>query len=420
MGDQLSKFSYIDLFAGAGGLSEGFIDNGFTPLAHVEADAAAAFTLKTRTAYHFLTKNGQKHSYREYLNGKISRQQLYDIVPAQELQRVINDEIGRDNRDLFDRVDKLVGGNEIDLIIGGPPCQAYSVVGRAPLKHRTDDERTKLYVQYGRFLKRYQPKAFLFENVPGIISAGGGAYFRNLKKYYKRLGYEVEARLFNARSFNVVQSRVRVIIIGWKKELGWSYPSIPTSDPVHFRDDIFTDLPSISPGENRQVALYDGAPTEYLTDTGIRNGEDFVTQHIARPHNRRDLAIYKLAIEQWSKGYRLRNNEIPDEIRTQKNVSSFLDRFKVVADVPHTLIAHIAKDGHHFIHPDQTQLRSISVREAARIQSFPDSYFFEGSKETGNRSAAFRQIGNAVPPLMSRAIAATMKAMIQDADRTRV
>ena len=104
-------------------------------------------------------------------------------------------------------------------------------------------------------------------------------------------------------------------------------------------------------------------------------------------------------------GERLKNNRIPVEIRTQKNITDFLDRFKVVDKVPHTMIAHIAKDGHHFIHPDIRQLRSISVREAARIQSFPDDYYFESTKESQPRTAAFKQIGNAVPPLLAYQIA---------------
>ncbi len=127
---------------------------------------------------------------------------------------------------------------------------------------------------------------------------------------------------------------------------------------------------------------------------------------LPRPHNNRDLAIYKMAIKLLNKqGKRLKNFDIPEEERTQKNVEDFTDRFKVVDVKPHTMIAHIAKDGHHFIHPDIKQLRSISVREAARIQSFPDDFYFEGCKEYIYRTAAFRQIGNAVPPVMANEIA---------------
>ena len=146
-----------------------------------------------------------------------------------------------------------------------------------------------------------------------------------------------------------------------------------------------------------------------MEDSGIRNCVDFVSQHVTRPHNDRDLSIYKLAIKKMKKGYRIKNDQIPEKMRTQNNTTDFLDRFKVVGTLPHTMIAHIAKDGHHFIHPDEGQCRSISVREAARIQSFPDDYYFEGVREGVFRSPAFRQIGNAVPPLMAKEIAIKLK-----------
>ncbi|WP_286829062.1 MULTISPECIES: DNA cytosine methyltransferase [Kordiimonas] len=410
----MSKIKYIDLFAGAGGLSEGFVRNGFQPLAHVEADPAAVFTLKTRVAFHYLARENNLKLYHDYLKGTISRKQLYNAIPADELDTVIAARIGEKNTKIFEKLDELVGEDSVDLIIGGPPCQAYSVVGRAPLKHKTNDERTKLYVHYGRFLNRYRPKAFVFENVPGLLSSAGGQYYRNLKKYYKRLGYEVQERLLNARDFNVVQHRERVIIIGWRKELNWSYPEFLRQEKLHFRDDIFGDLPAIGTGETNRIQYYSREPGEYVSNTNMRNCVEFVSQHITRPHNERDLAIYKLAITRLEEGIRLKNDKIPEELRTQKNVESFLDRFKVVGETPHTVIAHIAKDGHHFIHPDPQQLRSISVREAARIQSFPDDYYFEGSTEYGFRTPAFRQIGNAVPPLMACAIAEKIKEMMSN------
>lgn len=410
----MPDITYIDLFAGAGGLSEGFIRSGFKPLAHVEADKAAAFTLKTRLVYHYLSDKKKKHIYEKYLKGAVSREELYAEAPKELLDTVINEKIGDANQKIFTYIDRLIDGRTVDIIIGGPPCQAYSVVGRAPLKHRIDDERTKLYIHYGRFLTKYKPKAFLFENVPGILTAGNGEYFKNLQTYYKRIGYDVEARILNAQDYNVIQSRTRVIIMGWQKNLGWAYPEPEKTVLRYSRDDIFSDLPAISPGEHRRVQDYTAPPGKYLRKTALRNGHDFVSQHVSRPHNERDLQIYRLAIEYIADGERLKNNQIPQEMRTQQNTASFLDRFKVVDKLPHTVIAHISKDGHHFIHPDIKQLRSISVREAARIQSFPDDFFFEGVKENAFRSAAFRQIGNAVPPLMAECIASKIKAMIEN------
>jgi len=407
-----AELRFIDLFAGAGGLSEGFIKAGFKPVAHVEYDVAACNTLKTRMAYHYLSEKGNESVYFSYLKGEIGRDVLYSSVPDNVLNSVINAKIGDENNRIFSSIDKLLNGQTVDIIIGGPPCQAYSVVGRAPLKHKENDERTTLYVQYGQFLKKYKPKVFVFENVPGILSAAGGQYFKSLQDLYKGMGYEVKAETHNSHEFGVAQKRERVIIIGWKKELNFKYPDLEKEGKKYFRDDIFSDLPKIKPGESKRVNKYSRETNNYLSDYKIRNGVDFVTQHVTRPHNEKDLNIYKMAIKKLESGERLKNDQIPDEMRTQKNLTDFLDRFKVVDRLPHTMIAHIAKDGHHFIHPDIKQLRSISVREAARIQSFPDDYFFEGIKENQYRSAAFRQIGNAVPPLMAEKIAGRIREML--------
>ncbi|GET34572.1 restriction endonuclease subunit M [Prolixibacter bellariivorans] len=409
--------NFIDLFAGAGGLSEGFIRAGFEPIAHVEMDEAACNTLLTRTVYHHVKNEPDFAKYISYIKGEdLTRDGLYNLLPEEKRHSVINLPIGDDTNDqIFKQIDQLKGNQNVDLIIGGPPCQAYSVIGRGgALRKKKNDERKTLYIHYGRYLKRYQPKVFVFENVPGILVADGGQYFRNLKKYYRQLGYIVEAEILNAKDFGVVQNRRRVIIIGWRKELQLEYPKFNTHPNRYTRNDIFNDLPHIKPGENKRYHSYALPTNEYLSSSEIRNGINFVTQHIARPHNRKDLNIYRLAIEQLEDGIRLKNNKIPDNMRTQANVKDFVDRFKVVADEPHTMIAHIAKDGHHFIHPDKNQLRSISVREAARIQSFPDDYFFEGVKEDQYRTAAFRQIGNAVPPLMAVQIAHKLRNLLQN------
>lgn len=400
--------NFIDLFAGAGGLSEGFVKAGFEPIAHVEMDRAACFTLKTRAVYHELARTGRLDEYESYLRGEITRDDLYSKVENCILDSVIHTAIGGPaNRGLFRKIDNLLEGREVDLIIGGPPCQAYSVIGRAALgKKVKKDKRNFLYKEYAKFLSRYRPKLFVFENVPGLKSAGNGKIYDDIKKLYKRIGYTLDDRLLNSWDFGVVQERKRLIIIGWRDDLDFSYPNFEAIKNNFTSRDLFADLPDIQPGETRRFTEYNKVnPSEYLLNTEIRNGLDFVTLHVTRPHNEKDRAIYKMAIEHAENGVRLMNNMIPKKMRTQKNVKDFLDRFKVVGPRPHTMIAHIAKDGHHFIHPDKSSLRSISVREAARIQSFPDNYFFEGVKENQNRSAAFRQIGNAVPPLMAKKIA---------------
>ena len=149
----------------------------------------------------------------------------------------------------------------------------------------------------------------------------------------------------------------------------------------------------------------------YLLTSGIRNeDENFVTQNITRPLNPNDAKIYAYAILKWNEEHtRIKNNTLPEEIRTQNNETSFLDRFKVVdgKGYSHTVIAHLSKDGHYYINPNKKYNRSISVREAARIQSFPDNFYFEG-----HRSAKFKQIGNAVPPLMAKKIATSILYLV--------
>lgn len=405
---------FIDLFAGAGGFAEGFKRAGFEPVAHVEIDPAACFTLKTRLSYHYLKENNKLDIYIKYLKGEISRDQLYLTVPSYILESVVNLSISNENNSkIFRIIEKLNGKKDIDIIVGGPPCQAYSVAGRSADKNRKRyDHRNYLYKQYARFLVEFRPMLFVFENVPGLHTANDGTYYRNLKKYFKRIGYQVEDKIIDAADFGVIQKRKRVIIIGWQKDVMFSYPDFEKLDNQWTVNSLLLDLPFLRNGEVRNRAQYRAGTNDYLEKFQIRNGVDFVTQNITRPHNKRDLEIYKMAIELWEKeSKRLKNSEIPEDIRTQKNITSFLDRFKVVApdNLSHTLIAHIAKDGHYYIHPDKEQLRSISIREAARIQSFPDDYFFEGS-----RTSAFRQIGNAVPPLMAESIAQKIKALIEN------
>jgi DNA (cytosine-5)-methyltransferase 1 len=403
----MDELNFIDLFAGASGMSEGFIKAGLNPISHIEMDKYACDSIKTRAAYHFLTKNGKEEFYIDYLKGEISREELYNQVPKKVLDSVLNIEITDDSiKSIFSKIDKTLNDRKVDLIIGGPPCQAYSLLGRHH-ENIENDPRNKLYIQYGRFLKKYEPKAFVFENVPGLLSANKGQHFKNLKAYFRKIGYEVYHDTLNAADYGVLQARKRIIIVGWKKNNDYGFPEIKKIAEEFTVNDIFKDLPKLKPGDALKVAEYKVPKNDYLQKFELRNGVDFVTQHISRPHNERDLKIYKTAIKKWNKNEeRLKYPDLPKELKTHKNETSFTDRYKVVNGngVSHTVVAHIAKDGHYYIHPDIKQCRSISVREAARLQSFPDDFFFEGS-----RSAAFKQIGNAVPPLMANAIAKSMK-----------
>lgn len=411
---------YIDLFAGAGGFSEGFKRAGFEPIAHVEADLAACFTLKTRLAYYYLTENDKIDIYIQYLNGTINREQLYSHIPSRILQQVINLSISnKNNPKIFKLVDNLKRDNKVDVIVGGPPCQAYSLVGRARDKNgMKGDHRNYLYIQYGRFLKKYSPRVFVFENVLGLLSAEEGKYFKNIQRYFKRLGYIVEPVIVNAREFGVLQNRRRVIIIGYQKDIHVPANAFTNGSSCNYKvQSIFHDLPAINAGGGRDKFLhYATGINDYLCSAKIRNGIDILTQHISRPHSEQDKEIYKITIDRWEKyRERLDYNDLPERLQSHRNRKSFLDRFKIVADDlqwSQTVVAHIAKDGHYYIHPDIKQNRSISIREAARLQSFPDNFYFEGVKEGHNRTSAFRQIGNAVPPLMVEKIAEVIKKIL--------
>ncbi len=412
--------NYIDLFAGAGGLSEGFIRSGYHPVAHVEMDTAACYTLKTRVAYHYLKRHDRYDEYINYLKGNITRSELYALIPTEELSSVINLPIGGENNEKIHRlIQNQPGADNVDLIIGGPPCQAYSLVGRARSSNgMSGDPRNYLYVQYARYLEKYTPKMFVFENVLGLQSANGGVYLQNMEKLFLKKGYKIKLFALDAVKFGVLQNRKRIIILGWQEGVISVIPELDKIDHTSkFKiNSILNDLPFLTSGDGiDKYQTYTQRPSKYLVDNHLRNGINVLTQHVSRPHTTQDKEIYRIAVNKWNSGHhRLDYNDLPERLKTHKNRHSFFDRFKVVASdlgYSHTVVAHIAKDGHYYIHPDINQNRSISIREAARLQSFPDDYYFEGVKENANRTAAFKQIGNAVPPLMATAIAKAIKKL---------
>ena len=413
------QLTYMELFAGAGGLAEGFLRAGFIPVTHIEMDKYASLTTKTRLTYHYLKKENKLSVYRTYLKGQISRNELYSYLPENYTFMVIDEEVKKENLAiLFEKIEEnlmRLGLKKIKVIAGGPPCQAYSLVGRARDPYNMEnDSRNYLYKLYAEFLKNFEPEVFVFENVPGLLSAGKGRLWEDVKKHFESTGYAVDYKILNAYDSGVLQNRKRVIVIGWRKELDFHYPEFKKDKNVKkYRvEDVLVDLPPLLSGEKIIYGNYTSKPTPYLKKYKLRSKEDFLTLHITRKINDRDRKIYHLAIEMWKKHKkRLMYTDIPEKYRTHRNQKSFLDRFKVVAiNLPysHTVVAHLAKDGHYYIHPDIKQLRSISVREAARLQSFPDNYYFEGPI-----TAKFRQIGNAVPPLVAEKIARKIREMIK-------
>ena len=308
------KYTVIDLFAGAGGLSEGFVQAGFVPIAHVEMDKDACNTLKTRSCYHYLRNNGQLDVYCAYLKGDITRDDLYDKVPQNVVDTVINVTISDDTiNGTFKKIRQLADGRNVDLIIGGPPCQAYSLLGRHR-KTMEDDPRTLLYLQYGKFLKEFKPIGFVFENVPGLLSAKKGEHFQNLQDYFDELGYKVHYKMLDASDYGVLQVRHRIIIVGWKKEKDLGYPAIEQKKALAVINDLLNDLPKLKAGEVKKVAEYRAPSNPYLQESGIRSEEDkFVTLNISRPVNDNDAKIYACSIKLWNKKHiRIKYTDLPN------------------------------------------------------------------------------------------------------------
>lgn len=393
----------IDLFAGAGGLSEGFRRNNFDIVAHVEMDKDASLTLKTREAFYYCKNHNKMSLYYKYLRKEITRDEFYSKIPKEILDKVINKEISKETIiSIFNKIDHLIENEPILGIIGGPPCQAYSVAGRSRKKDKMkDDPRNYLYLYYLEFLKKYQPLFFVFENVQGIFSAHDGKIFEDIQNKMDELNYDVNFKLLDSNDFGVVQHRKRVIIIGYRKELNLQYPNFDIYPHKYTIEDLFQDLPSLQAGETNNN--YTSKTNKCLKELKIRGATwNTLTYNLSRPLNNNDREIYKIYIKNKSLKYK----DLPPKLIKHNNKDSFNDRFKVVENNKpcHTVVAHISKDGHHYIHPDISQCRSLTVREAARIQSFPDDYYFESS-----RTSAFKQIGNAVPVFMAEQIAKKIK-----------
>lgn len=392
------KYTFIDLFAGCGGLSEGFYRQGFKALAHVEIDHWACETLRTRMKYY-----GYKNYDKEVIE--------YDIT----------------SKDILQRIDSAVNGRTVDIIIGGPPCQAYSTAGRVrDGKKMASDPRNYLFESYVKILEFYSPKFFVFENVTGLLSAKVNNAFI-FPKVLKALGknYNVvsnpEILVHNTADFGVPQLRKRVIIMGVRKDLNvdviklyndvvkthWS-PETPEQERIgrkHFVDvrAAIGDLPPVEPGYDASTQEYNyPCDNEFLKKIG-KIGVHPLMDHVARNHNDLDRERFQVMIHNhWSFGQLRR--EMPQYEHEHARV---FDNSYVVQwwDLPSkTILAHIHKDGFQFIHPDEMQRRTFTVREAARIQSFPDDFEFMGS-----RGEKYKQIGNAVPPIFAEALAKSIK-----------
>lgn len=401
----------IDLFSGCGGLTEGFRRKEFNIICHVEMDEQACNSLLLREAYYYLKNNDNLKLYTKYITGNMSKKEFYSLLPKELKKRIIHDEIGAESiNHIFDRIDSILHSEKVFGIIGGPPCQAYSTIGRAlNEKKKKNDDRIYLYEYYIQFLKKYQPEFFIFENVKGLISFKdeyNEYLFPKMKEQFSKTGYALEEKIINTKDYGVPQSRERLIIFGQKNDSSSQSFFNNLDDeklaPITIKQ-LFNDLPAIADGEEGNT--YRAVRPNKFVKKYLRYDNIPLTQNITRPHTDRDKEIYRIAVQKKENGETLKYNTLPEKLRTHRNTSSFLDRYKVLDEngISHTVVAHISKDGHYYIHPDITQNRSISVREAARIQTFPDNFYFENS-----RTSAYKQIGNAVPPLLSEKFSKTI------------
>ena len=398
----------IDLFSGAGGLTEGFRNQQYKILGHVEKEKAACETLKLREVYYYLKKKNKLGLYNDFLNSKTSIEDLLKHVPQEKLNKILNFEISQENiHSIFSFFDDL--GENVDGIIGGPPCQAYSTIGRARnASKKSSDERIYLYKFYIHFLNKYQPKFFIFENVKGLLSfrdADDEFLLPRMKKEFEEAGYSLGYEVLNTKNYGVPQSRERLIIFGVMNEKKELIQEFFKNLKKYEENEVdvktaFQGLPSLKAGEVNNS--YTNLSNDYVEQNFLQDSQTPLTQNIARPNNSNDLAIYKIVAEAKKNGKNIKYSELDSKLKTHKHTDKFLDRFKALSwnSPSHTVVAHISKDGHHYIHPDTKQNRSITVREAARLQGFPDNYYFLDS-----RTSAFTQIGNAVPPIFSKKMA---------------
>ena len=357
----MSKYKIVDLFAGVGGLSYGFskLDEFEIILANeIETDISKAYSLN--------------HPGVNMIN--------CDINDLKE-----------------DVIREAIGDNVIDVVVGGPPCQSYSTLGK-----RQMDDRANLFMQYKRVLSIIKPRAFVFENVTGILSMDKGNLFKNIQREFEELGYELKHKVLNAADYGVPQQRERVILVGFLNGNNYEYPMPMYGDnliPHVTLKDAIGDLPVIGSGQTKN---------EYATDVSNaflefvrKNGTTELTEHSAPKNGEHLIRIMQALKDGQSK------DDLPEEIRPKSGYGNTYA--KLWWEKPSTTITRnfACPSSSRCIHPRDS--RAMSIREGARLQSFPDDYQFYGAD--GMKRL---EIGNAVPPLLSLAIANEMLKAIQE------
>lgn len=354
----------IDLFCGAGGFSEGFRQAGFKVVAGLDIDKAAASTFKEA--------HPDAHFFQESI----------ELLNPKEIRKSL----------------KLKKG-ELSCMVGGPPCQAYSVNNHNRGFH---DIRAKLFRSYIKFVSEFRPKWVVIENVTGILSAGEGKAVVEITKALKKLGYTLELKILKAEEYGVPQSRRRVFILGTRtsSRIEWPKPIYSENDFVSVSDAI-SDLPSIRNGGGTPEMSY---RYEAKSNFQKQSRKKSLTLFNHETNLLKGLNLKRLKFVQQGGSWRdIPTRLLPAGMR-RANKSDHTKRYGRLKmnGLSSTILTKCDIHWGCFIHP--TQDRVISVREAARFQSFPDHYRFFGS-----RTDQYRQVGNAVPPLLALAVAQAIK-----------
>ena len=350
-----NKLNAIDLFAGCGGLSKGFIDAGFNIIVGVDNDQAALNTFE------------KNHNGAIALNADLSAQET------------------------FDEIKRIADGKEIDVIIAGPPCQGFSLSG----PRNFDDERNKLYLAVIEIVRQYRPKGFIIENVPGMATLYKGQIKDEILKRFRNMGYNIDCKILCAADYGVPQMRKRLIFMGIREDIGSPYFPEPmfTSDNYRTCRDAISDLPSRVDEIGEEVSAYTSEPkTEY--QKLMRKNMNILYNHVATKHTK--LVKDTIALVPEGGNYK----DLPEGWGESRKFNEAWRRYD--STKPSRTI-----DTGHRNHFHYKYNRVPTIRENARLQSFPDDFIFTGTKTQQNR-----QVGNAVPPLLGEALGNVLKSII--------